>query len=814
MDEPTRDGGDPPERPAAVRPARSPRSRAADGSESAPGEAPSPASSPGPEPAPEPEPVRDYVELETVGRDVTGPSVHGVAARPQRAHFLSVVSLRVVANVFAVLLAALLVTSILATIWRSIRLDGPTGGLGMSHYVAVLSDQTMRAALLRSGLWAAVAVGVALLGLIVAALGRFVGDASRLLTLPLLIPLAASMLVTGAAFRLLVDPDPDRGMISAVAVAGYEALADPAPAGGARPDETAPEESRLYDQGDLVTTFNYRAGCHVDLRVVTPREAPEPRPGSPESSDETSDRDPVSCVDPDSQPPNRITGTLHDQSGALPGVTVRADAFGIDPVETVTDDRGRFAVELGPAGATESVDHRLIIPERSTTPPWPGPQPYRAEVIWIPLVLAFTWAWLGFAVSLFRTRLNVIPPDLVRVAKAEGLRPLHRLTRVIVPLLRPVITVVLLTLMVAAVRLFDLMLVMVPGPLQADVEVGALLWWRSPEATPGERAAMATLLFGMVAVVALGAVWGVRQARGVTSVILPVPAPAERVPLIGPPMRQRTLLRRSIAVLLGLLGLIWLSPLIVLVGTSLRSPADAALTGFWNGGIDGLGLASFRAALDNGLIGALGASLFMAGTTALLVAVIAGSVGHALAWSVAGPRLVSAVVIVLALLAVAPVQLYAAPMAEWFAATNLTGTSLNLALILAHTAAGLPFAILLMRGAFLTTSSPLDQTLTGEIDRQAEGLGLIRRHWDAVVAVAVLEFVLVWNDLVMGLLLGGTPASPLTLLLWGELRWFHTSAGPIAAAAVFSLIVPLIVLGLGWRTAVRGLTGVRRRAGR
>lgn len=400
----------------------------------------------------------------------------------------------------------------------------------------------------------------------------------------------------------------------------------------------------------------------------------------------------------------------------------------------------------------------------------------------------------------------------MRIAKAEGLTPIRRVTRLILPLLRPVVFVVMLTLIVAAVRLFDLVLVLVPGPLQAEVDVGAVLWWRSAEATQGERAAMATLLFVMVAVVALGAVWGVRRSRGVTSVLLPL-VPRGRVDgRIGSPPRRSALLRGSVAVALGLIAVVWLLPIVVLVGTALRSPADAALHGWWSPGTAGLGLESVREMLDSGLLGALGASLFMAGTTALLVAVIAGSVAHSLAWGAAGPRRATAIVVALALLAVAPVQLYAAPMAEWFGSSNLTGTNLNLALILAHTAAGLPFAILLMRGAFLTAPSGSERMLTGEVDRRTEAFGLIRRHWDAVVAVAVLEFVLVWNDLVMGLLLGGTLASPLTVLLWGESRWFHTSAGPLAAGAVLSLMVPLLVLIVGWRTAVRGLAGVRRDA--
>ena len=76
-----------------------------------------------------------------------------------------------------------------------------------------------------------------------------------------------------------------------------------------------------------------------------------------------------------------------------------------------------------------------------------------------------------------------------------------------------------------------------------------------------------------------------------------------------------------------------------------------------------------------------------------------------------------------------------------------------------------------------------------------------------LVAVVVLEFVLVWNDFIVGFLISGPGTSPLTLLLWGEARQFGTSAGTVAASAVVSALIPVVLLLATWRKVVVGLTG-------
>src|SRR5262249_32416280 len=123
-----------------------------------------------------------------------------------------------------------------------------------------------------------------------------------------------------------------------------------------------------------------------------------------------------------------------------------------------------------------------------------GPAWLTPGLIWLGLVSAFAWAWIGFAVSLFRRGLDAVPGDLVRMARAEGVGWVRRQLTIVLPLLRPALAVVVLTLVVAALRVFDLVLIMAPGSVQDDVNVVAVQWWRV-RGDDGQAAALATLLF-------------------------------------------------------------------------------------------------------------------------------------------------------------------------------------------------------------------------------------------------------------------------------------------------------------------------------
>jgi alpha-glucoside transport system permease protein len=394
---------------------------------------------------------------------------------------------------------------------------------------------------------------------------------------------------------------------------------------------------------------------------------------------------------------------------------------------------------------------------------WLGP-----DLIWWVLGFAFAWSWLGFVVVLFRAGLDA----------NAGLG--HWIGRLRLPRAGPVTSIVVLTVLVAAIRVFDLVLIAAPDSISDDVNVVGVLWWRmtTNSSETGAPAALAVLLFAVVAVLSL------ISTRGMGRIVAPEPVP------MAEPASERT---RWWSWVIGLvIGLVWTLPLVVLVATALHDPAAAGSGGWWR--FDGLGFDSFAAVAETWLWPALAGSLSIAVPATLLVVACAVPAAYLLTWRLPS-RASAALTVLLGVLAVAPVQMYAGPLSELFA-----GSRASLALV--HAAAGLPFATLVLRAAFAAAPRA-----GGGVRPELDAVWRRGRYRPALVAVTVLEFVLVWNDFIVSFLIGGPAGSPLARLLWGEARQFATSSGTVAAGAVVSALIPVVILLFTWRTVVAGLTG-------
>jgi alpha-glucoside transport system permease protein len=394
---------------------------------------------------------------------------------------------------------------------------------------------------------------------------------------------------------------------------------------------------------------------------------------------------------------------------------------------------------------------------------WLGP-----DLIWWVLGSAFAWSWLGFIVVLFRAGLDA---NIGFGRRFGSLR---------LPRVGPVSAIVVLTVLVAAIRVFDLVLIAAPASISGDVDVIGLLWWRMTTGSTetGAPAALAVLLFAVVGVLSLfGTRWG---GRGTQPVAVPMPEPVS----------ART--RRWSAGIGVLVCLMWTLPLVVLVGTALHTPAAAGTGGWWR--LDGFGFASLASVADTWLWPALTRSLSIAVPATVLVVACAVPAAYLLTWRLPH-RTAGALTVLLGVLAVAPVQMYAGPLSHL-----LAGTPALISLV--HAAAGLPFATLVLRAAFAAAPRTVTDTRPA-----LDAVWRRGRYRPALVAVSVLEFVLVWNDFIVGFLIGGPADSPLALLLWGEARQFATSAGTVAAGAVVSALIPVVLLLGTWRTVVAGLTG-------
>ncbi|WP_350280656.1 ABC transporter permease subunit [Kribbella sp. HUAS MG21] len=463
-----------------------------------------------------------------------------------------------------------------------------------------------------------------------------------------------------------------------------------------------------------------------------------------------------------------------------------------------------FAVSVLASGAT----FRMMFdatPERGTitalwtrlfgsSPVWLGP-----GLFWLVLMSAFGWTWLGYVMSLFRAGLDAIPDDVTRTLTAEGVKGWKRLRALEIPLLRPITGVVTLTLVIAAVRVFDLVLIVVPGSMQQSADVLGLNWWRATTSSgdTGRTAALGVVLFAIVAAVGLIGVRGLRRRRWAMPVTV-----VRQDPSLGRPKPGRVV--RRLGWFIGFaVAVVWIFPALVLVATALHSPREAGLRGWWSP--SGLGFSSFAAAANVGLFRALLSTLFIAAAATAVLLVIAVPTAYLVAWGGLPTRLGRIVMGVFVVLAVTPVQMYAAPLRDAIDSAGLAGSRVALALV--HAAAGLPFAVLLLRSAFASAPPALvSEALQGPV-RQSAVLATVQRTYrPALVAVAVLEFALVWNDFIVGFLISGPGTTPLSLVLWGEARQFSTSSGPVAAAATVASVVPVVLMLSFWRTVVRGLT--------
>jgi alpha-glucoside transport system permease protein len=90
---------------------------------------------------------------------------------------------------------------------------------------------------------------------------------------------------------------------------------------------------------------------------------------------------------------------------------------------------------------------------------------------------AYVWMWAGFAMVLIAAGLAAIPRDALEAARVDGGTEWQVFRKVTVPLLSPVLLVVLVTLVINVLKIFDLVFVLAPPSSQDDATVLAREMW-------------------------------------------------------------------------------------------------------------------------------------------------------------------------------------------------------------------------------------------------------------------------------------------------------------------------------------------------
>ncbi|MET7901252.1 sugar ABC transporter permease [Streptomyces sp. NPDC005355] len=392
-----------------------------------------------------------------------------------------------------VLLGALVVYPIGYSLYRSFFDASGNGFVGLDNYQEMFSDDATKTAIKNNIIWLVLAPTVSTaLGLIFAVLTERVRWATAF-KLIVFMPMAISMLAAGIIFRLVYEQDPDKGVANAMWVSVHDSFTESPPFPGAHPRPAAGMTDG--SNGSFTTRATVRAGTPASLPLVAAKRddisgAREARAAQPEAG--------------------KVTGTvwfdftkggLGEQGVLDKGEKAMADLR----IEAVRD--GKVV-----ARTTSAADGTYTLPAKAEgarlrLPAWNFSEPYNG-VDWLgptlvtPAIIgSYVWIWAGFAMVLIAAGLAGVPRELLEAARMDGANEWQVFRRVTVPLLAPVLSVVVVTLMINVMKIFDLVYIIAPGPSQDDANVLALQLFQSSFGTDvnqGLGSAIAVLLLLLV----------------------------------------------------------------------------------------------------------------------------------------------------------------------------------------------------------------------------------------------------------------------------------------------------------------------------
>ncbi|MER6852632.1 ABC transporter permease subunit [Streptomyces flaveolus] len=385
---------------------------------------------------------------------------------------------RVIALLFAfpalVLLGALVVYPVLFSIGRSFFDASGDRFVGADNYTEMFRDPATLKAIRNTVIWVVVAPALLTgLGLILAVLVEKVRWATAFKLL-LFMPMAVSFLAAGIIFRLAYDQDPDKGVLNAAAVSVHDAFSGTSSYPTARA-RTGPQGLTQKGNGSY-TTGAVSPGSSITLPMVGVLNKDLPKSAAPAyaatahraASDEVR-----GVVYLDFTPGGAGTpGKVDRQEKGLPGMKVEAVSGGrtVATAKTAADGYFHFS------GLREG-SYTLTLPKSNFAPPYQGVSWLGPTLVTPAIIGAYLWIWTGFAMVLIGAGLSTLPRDTLEAARMDGANEWQVFRRITVPLLAPVLTVVFVTLVINVLKVFDLVYIIAPGPVQEDATVLATQMW-------------------------------------------------------------------------------------------------------------------------------------------------------------------------------------------------------------------------------------------------------------------------------------------------------------------------------------------------
>ena len=103
----------------------------------------------------------------------------------------------------------------------------------------------------------------------------------------------------------------------------------------------------------------------------------------------------------------------------------------------------------------------------------------RPDTVNMALILAGIWMWTGFCMVIFRAAIKSIPEEIINAAKIDGASSRKIFFKIQIPMILPTITVVMTTMIINVMKVFDIVYTMTGGGPFGSSEVIANRMYRT-----------------------------------------------------------------------------------------------------------------------------------------------------------------------------------------------------------------------------------------------------------------------------------------------------------------------------------------------
>jgi alpha-glucoside transport system permease protein len=423
----------------------------------------------------------------------------------------------------AIWLVAITVYPLIATARNSFYDGTATNFVGLKNYSDIFSTASILVTFRNNVIWVLVfPFVVTFVGLVYGVLSERIRWSTAFKTI-IFMPIVFSATASALVWRSIFDLDPHIGIVNATIQTATDLVSPP----GLYPVDTSAGQSVAAlastgvssgPGGTLQSSSPVTAGGAVELGLIGISPATLQLAGAQTAVVPTSSPGSVTgLIWRDFSPTNpTVRGqVLPDEDGfpALKLTLLKSD--GSSAGSTTTDAHGdfrfggvgtgTFLVRIDASNFQSGFTGIFWLGSQSLTPTSGLNQTAQAllsvPLVDISMIVAYLWIWAGFAMVVIGAGLASLDREVLEAARMDGAGEWQTFRRMTMPMLSPVLVVVLVTMLINVLKIFDIILNMAPGSSQADANTLALAMYNygfTGLGNWGLASALAVILFILV----------------------------------------------------------------------------------------------------------------------------------------------------------------------------------------------------------------------------------------------------------------------------------------------------------------------------